>query len=208
MFFSVIITTYNRRNLVYEAIQSVIEQTFKDFEIIIVDDGSNDGTYQYIYDLIRDESRIKYYYKSNGGTASAKNFGIMQAKGEYITFLDSDDRYLPNHLHDRYEIIKSTHADCLYGGALFPLDRQVPDMYDINHNISLEECIIGGTIVIRTNLLHQIGGFDIVNYAEDSLLFEKIVCTGCKIIEVKDRTYLYNTNLDDSITSTIRTHYD
>jgi len=208
MFFSIIITTYNRRKLVYEAIQSVIKQTFKDYEIIIVDDGSTDGTFQYIYDLIRDESRIKYYFKSNGGTASAKNFGIVQSKGEYITFLDSDDRYLPNHLHDRYEIIKSTNADCLYGGALFPLYSQVPDMHDISHTISLEECIIGGTMVIRTNLLLEIGGFDNVNYAEDSLLFEKIVRTGCKIIQVKDRTYLYNTNIKDSITSNIRTKHD
>lgn len=208
MFFSVIITTYNRKHLVYEAIQSVIKQTFEDFEIIIVDDGSIDGTFQFIYNLIRDSVAIKYYYKSNGGTASAKNFGIAQAKGEYITFLDSDDRYLPNHLFDRYVMLKSTNADCLYGGALFPPNKTVPDMFDKSHNIPLNECIIGGTLVVKTSLLRSVGGFDLVNYAEDSLLFEKITQTRCQIIEVRDRTYLYNTNMKDSITSNIRTRHD
>jgi len=86
---SVIIPTYNRGYIVNDAIDSILAQTMGDFEILVVDDGSTDDTRR-VVDTIADE-RIRYIYKQNGGVSSARNLGIVRAKGTCIAFLDSDD---------------------------------------------------------------------------------------------------------------------
>jgi len=85
---SIIIPTYNRTNMVKEAIQSVLEQTYTDYEIIVVDDGSTDNTRETVTAL---SDKIIYIYQQNQGRSYARNHGISLAKGDYIAFLDSDD---------------------------------------------------------------------------------------------------------------------
>lgn len=102
-FFSVIIPTYNRATKLKEAVQSVCDQSFKNFELIIVDDGSTDNTKQVI-ESFRDE-RIKYIYQNNQERSAARNNGIRNAKGTFICFLDSDDLYLPQHLESLWKSI-------------------------------------------------------------------------------------------------------
>ena len=92
---SVIIPTYNRRDTIQRAIDSVISQTFAPFEIIIVDDGSKDGTKEWIEEKY---SSIKYIYQSNNGVSSARNKGINLSKGSWIALLDSDDEWIPEKL--------------------------------------------------------------------------------------------------------------
>ncbi len=89
---SVIIPTYNRAGYLIEAIESVLAQTYRDIEIIVVDDGSNDNTREKLKPY---EDRIEYIYVENGGPAYARNVGMRMARGKYIAFLDSDDRYYP-----------------------------------------------------------------------------------------------------------------
>lgn len=95
-FFSVVIPTYNRGGVLLHAIQSVIQQTFDQWELIIVDDGSKDDT-KSVVSAITDK-RVKYYYQENKGRSAARNAGIEKALGEYIAFLDSDDQYAENYL--------------------------------------------------------------------------------------------------------------
>lgn len=102
-FFSVIIPTYNRAGLVMNTIRSLLEQSFSDFELIIIDDGSTDNTDECIKTI--DDSRIKYFKKTNGGVSSARNFGIQKSSGTFINFFDSDDLAYPNHLHSAREFI-------------------------------------------------------------------------------------------------------
>ena len=90
-FFSVVIPTYNRANMISGAIQSVLEQTFKNFELIIIDDGSTDQTAHVIAGF--SDERIKYNYQQNTERSQARNNGIKIASGRYICFLDSDDQY-------------------------------------------------------------------------------------------------------------------
>ncbi len=92
---SVVIPTYNRRTFLIEALQSVFAQTFRDFEAIVIDDGSSDGTEQALRSF---EARVRYFYKPNGGVSSARNEGIRQATGSLIAFLDSDDLWEANFL--------------------------------------------------------------------------------------------------------------
>jgi glycosyltransferase involved in cell wall biosynthesis/SAM-dependent methyltransferase len=104
---SIIIPTYNRNHFLCEAINSVLNQTFKDYEIIVVDDGSTDNTREV---LERYGSRIQYIYQKNSGRAQARNAGIRMAKAEYIAFLDDDDIWLPNKLEKQIAFLDA-HPD-------------------------------------------------------------------------------------------------
>ncbi|MFN8229736.1 MAG: glycosyltransferase [Bacteroidia bacterium] len=109
MFFSIVIPTYNRENLITQTINSILNQTFTDFEIIVIDDGSKDKTEE-VVKLINSD-KIKYYKIENSGIGYARNKGINYAKGNYIGFLDSDDLYYNNHLQNAYNFIKSLNND-------------------------------------------------------------------------------------------------
>jgi len=93
---TVIIPTYNRCNLMVDTINSVLAQNYKDFELLVIDDGSTDNTRQVI--SVISDSRIKYIYKDNGGVSSARNLGLKNARGQFICFLDSDDLWPDNFL--------------------------------------------------------------------------------------------------------------
>jgi glycosyltransferase involved in cell wall biosynthesis len=119
---SVIIPTYNRSNLLRETIASVLRQTFNDLEIIVVDDGSTDDTRTAV-EAINDR-RLRYFYKDNGGTPAARNFGLARALGEYVSFLDHDDWWPENFLEVMItHLIKKTD----YGVAYTPITKVTPD---------------------------------------------------------------------------------
>jgi glycosyltransferase involved in cell wall biosynthesis len=103
MLFSIVIPTYNRAKLITTTLYSVLAQTYPNFEIIVVDDGSTDNTSQ-IVKAIKD-NRIKYYVKNNEERSAARNYGTLRAKGGYITFLDSDDIVGPNFLSEALKMI-------------------------------------------------------------------------------------------------------
>jgi len=88
--------TYNRSKLLAEAIDSVLKQTYRDFEILVIDDGSTDDTSKVIQSI--DDERIRYFYKKNGGASSALNMGLKKARGKFIAFLDSDDIWPEDYL--------------------------------------------------------------------------------------------------------------
>ena len=111
-FFSVIVPTYNRAHLISETIESVLAQTFKDFELIIVDDGSTDNTKEVIHKYLSDP-RVKYIYQENKERAAARNNGIRNSTGEWIALLDSDDLWLPNHLESCFNTIKQIKSPAL-----------------------------------------------------------------------------------------------
>jgi len=97
-FFSIITPTYNRQTFLEEMIASVAAQTFQDYEHIIVDDGSTDGTEELIKQLMETHPKIIYIKQENKGRSVARNVGIEAGKGEYVCFLDSDDFWKENHL--------------------------------------------------------------------------------------------------------------
>jgi glycosyltransferase involved in cell wall biosynthesis len=106
---SVVIPTYNRAKLVLDSIDSVLEQTFRDFELIVVDDGSTDDTRE---TLQMYGDRIQYIHKKNGGVSDALNCGIHHAKGDWIGILGSDDTWLPNKLEVQMQDIAANPELC------------------------------------------------------------------------------------------------
>lgn len=103
MFFSIILPTFNRANLIQKAILSVVNQSCSDWELIIIDDGSTDNTEEVV--LSFQDSRIKYFYQKNAERSVARNNGVRRARGEWICFLDSDDYFLSNHLESLQKFI-------------------------------------------------------------------------------------------------------
>lgn len=104
-FFSVIIPTYNRATLLEVAIRSVVAQTFSDWELLVVDDGSTDNTAALVQSYAASDPRIKYIYQQNSERSAARNNGIKQSQGKYICFLDSDDFYLSNRLELLFQFL-------------------------------------------------------------------------------------------------------
>jgi glycosyltransferase involved in cell wall biosynthesis len=101
--FSIVVPTYNRAHLLPATIESVLAQTYNNFELIIVDDGSTDNTEEVVQKYLSD--KVHYYKKPNAERAAARNYGAMKAKGDYINWFDSDDIMFPNHLEEAAKFI-------------------------------------------------------------------------------------------------------
>jgi len=118
---SVIIPTYNRADFLAEAIQSVLEQTARDFELLIIDDGSTDNT-KNVVDSFNDR-RIKYIYQKNSGVCIARNTGIKQAIGNYLILLDSDDILLPSAIEDESRVLDEHPESGLIFGLVESMNK-------------------------------------------------------------------------------------
>ena len=115
-FVSVIIPTYNRNELLQEAVASCMAQSYGNIEVLVVDDGSTDGTEKTVQELLRGPwaGKVSYHRKANGGTSSAKNLGLRLAQGDYIQYLDSDDLLRPEKLERQMAAIQKANGviDC------------------------------------------------------------------------------------------------
>jgi glycosyltransferase involved in cell wall biosynthesis len=106
-----VIPTYNRRDVVPEAIGSALAQDMPGFEVLVVDDGSTDGTAAMLAREYAAEPRVRVIQRSNGGPPAARNTGIEHARGEYLALLDSDDVWLPGYLSSQFELLSESGAD-------------------------------------------------------------------------------------------------
>lgn len=118
--FSIIIPAYNRSGHLVAAVESVLAQTFREFELVVVDDGSTDDTRERMAALCASDERIKYVSKENGGRSTARNRGIDESSGDWLIFLDSDDLLEPAALETFVELIEEfPHVDVLAGSKTF-----------------------------------------------------------------------------------------
>lgn len=201
-FFSIIITTYNRGHLLHTALDSLLAQTESDWEAIIVDDGSTDGTYSKIMSRVISDSRIKYLIKSHTGCALSKNEGVFASTGRFITFLDSDDEYDPDHLKSRKNILlNEPGVKFLHGGTTIIGNPFVPDRFDSGILIHLNDCEIGGTFFIERSTLVGLKGFRTIMLGEDADLFDRAKKSGIMIRKTMIPTYIYHHETEDSVTN-------
>lgn len=197
-FFSIILPTFNRAHLIRRALGSVLAQSFADWELLIVDDGSSDNTREIIQDYLLDP-RISYSFEVNSGPAMARNRGIASAHGGYITFIDSDDEYLPEHLQLRYNALKNSDVQLLHGGLEIIGDPYVADMHDTTKCIPISDCFVGGTFFIKRELADALGGFRDVLYGDDSEFAERAIQHGASVLRVDWPTYRYYRDQVDSL---------
>ena len=190
-FISVVIPTFNRAQQVQVALKSVLEQTYREFEAIVVDDGSTDGTGEAIQKLIDAQSnggqQIRYFFQPNLGQSVARNKGTEEARGEWVAFLDSDDIWLPEKLEWQVRAIEQFQdkcCACITDARLVDnlgLDttafRESGKPYQETLGVfseaagSLVKCrdpFWVSTLLVRTDFVKQVGWFDPqIKYAED-----------------------------------------
>jgi glycosyltransferase involved in cell wall biosynthesis len=169
---SVIIPTYNRENLIVRAIYSVLKQTYQDFEIIVVDDGSTDHTEDVIRQLQNKEKRIIYIKnKKNKGAATARNTGISEAKGKYVAFQDSDDEWLSGKLEKQMKMFKKAPLEIgvIYTGfwriegdkkEYIPSDKIIKKEGDIHIELLKGNFVTTQSIVVRKECFGKVGMFE------------------------------------------------
>ena len=160
-FFSIIIPTHNRAHLIKNAIASVIVQTYADFELIIVDDGSSDTTTKVINGFHDD--RIKLVFQNNKGASSARNKGASVANGLYLIFLDSDDELSDEILENYAHVIKSKYPELVLTDKLrFNLKGESCINKAIDpHNVGIALNVLSpGSYCIKKSLFMEVNGFD------------------------------------------------
>jgi glycosyltransferase involved in cell wall biosynthesis len=202
-FFTVIICTYNRASLLRRALDSLLCQTETDWEALIVNDGSTDATYTIANQYMKQNSRLRYLEHPNRGVGYSRTAGIYAAFGQYCTFLDSDDEYLPHHLASRRAFLtRQPNTDILHGGVEVIGNPFVADRHDPSKLIHISQCVMEGTMVIRRKTALELGGFGTERYGEGAALMEKALAEGCVIARTDEPSYRYDRTTPDSLCTT------
>ncbi|MDQ7818200.1 MAG: glycosyltransferase family A protein [Melioribacteraceae bacterium] len=200
---SIVMPTFNRKSYLQRSVESVINQNFSDWELIIVDDGSTDGSFEIVDKYITKFDNIRYVRHSNRKSPLATNAGILVSCGKYITFLGSDDEYKQNHLQLRIGfMLANPDVDMIHGGVEIIGHPYVKDKYDLKKEIHISECVVGGTFFGKRNIFFELDGFSNINYSDDSDFFERAE-KNYKIKKVDWNTYIYYRDTPDSICTTI-----
>lgn len=185
-FFSIIIPVYNKEKFISNTLKSIFDQTFQDFEIILVNDGSTDKSENKILEF--NDNRIVYYSNKNEGVSKARNFGLSKAKSEFICFLDADDYWYPTFLETFFSIIEKYPHQKVFTSLKeieTPTKTIIPNYsFDINYEVKIfdffeaskKECILWtSNTVIHKSVLGNVGNFDSnINCGEDTELWIRI----------------------------------
>jgi len=165
---SVIITSYNHADYIGKLIDSVLEQTFKDFEILIIDDGSTDSTRE-ILEKYKSDPRVRTKYQENKGIVYTRNKGIQETKGEYVCFVDSDDLLLPDRFQEEIDALDSHQDAGLVYSDAYIIDKDgnsqgryakifKPYFKNITENAFLKYCFFPAiTVMFRRSLFLKTG---------------------------------------------------
>jgi len=211
---SIIIPTYNRANLLPRAIKSVLNQTFKNFELIIVDDGSIDNTEQVVRNFQKEDTRIRYIWQENSGApAKPKNTGIKNAKGKFIAFLDSDDEWLVEKLGEQIELFEKSNSSNLgfVGCNAVIIDKKnkkewgykIPRCNNVFRELLINNFIFtSSSVVVKKEVFNKIGFFDEnIKVGEDWDMWMRIAreYDFDFVSEPLFKYYLHNSNITNTL---------
>lgn len=176
----VIIPLFNSENTIFKCINSVLNQTYKEnIEIIVVNDGSTDNSRLIVEEIINNNStniQINLYNKDNGGVSSARNYGLILAKSEFIAFLDSDDEWLPYKLERQLEIFNLNKNIYFLGGLIEKNNNIKENILEISLlKLIFKNYFQPSTVIFKNEIIHKIGYFDETQkYAEEGNYFIRI----------------------------------
>lgn len=204
---SIIIGTYNRKKYLPRAINSILKQSFKDYEVIIVDDGSNDNSERTIFPYLKKYSNFKYIRHSNRKNPLSVNSGFLMSTGKYVTLLDSDDEYNKEHLKLRVDFMKKNKSiDLLHSPAELigkEEDMYLPDARNKKKLIHINDCIIGATLFGKRDVFINLKGFK-DKYSADFDFYKRAIKYGYSVVKFECPTYIYYRNLPDSVTNKLK----
>jgi glycosyltransferase involved in cell wall biosynthesis len=204
-FFSIILPTYNRERLLPRAYRSLQAQDFQDWDLLIVDDGSTDGSAAWIRNIQEKDPRVHLLMKPHQGLAKTRNLGVAFARGEYLTFLDSDDEYLEGHLSQHADYFRNhPEVDMMHGKVEVVGDPTVPDANDVSKTIPIAECTQPGTFFIRKATIEALGGFPVKEFGEDSAFLKLAQDSGYRVVLSPFKTYRYYNTEPDSMCNQLK----
>src|SRR5690606_14360927 len=213
---SVIMPAFNMERYIAASIQSVIDQDYSDWELLIVDDGSVDNTAKVCEPFLKDD-RIKYFYKPNGGLPSARNHAIERASGEFLALLDSDDLWLSNKLSVSIATFEKGDHDLLFTNGY-----NFHDNSDLSSTASLKKfplhcgeyygesgirefikrnCVHVPTVVVKKEVIVRLGGFPNLSFAEDYCMWFLLLINGYKLKGIDCSLSLYRERPDSMLHS-------
>ena len=210
---SIIIPVYNVENYLRSCLDSVLSQTYKDFEVLMVNDGSTDGSGVICQDFVERDSRFHYFEKENGGLSDARNYGLDRAKGHYITFLDSDDFLFEDYLENLYYASRLSDSDitiggyCRFGDSNFYFyndhfksdslvafkDFQAIQYLDSMLDVTFLTFSTAWGKLFKRELFSELR-FPYGKYAEDQFLIWKLYMKADKIYVFNGASYVYRMN--------------
>lgn len=191
---SVVIPLYNKEQSITSTLQTVLKQTYQDFEIIIVNDGSTDHSVEEVAKVT--DPRIRLIHQNNAGVSAARNRGIEEAKGEYIAFLDADDEWKSEYLRTQYELTQKYPECSVFAcnyefkntqGKITPtIIRKLPFKGEdgiLSNYFEVASCshppICSISIMVKKNAIQSIGGFPIgIKSGEDLLTWARLAVNG------------------------------
>lgn len=206
-FFSIIIPVYNKTNFIENTLKSVFQQSFTDYEILLINDGSTDDSESKI--LTFNDSRIHYYSKKNEGVSETRNLGIEKAKSEFIVFLDADDYWYPNFLEEMFLLIKMFPEQSVFSAAIEIENTKtvIPSSYSIekvSDNVIVnyfeasykEGVLFTSCAVFHKSVFEKVGKFDpLIKSGQDTDLWIRIGIIYPVVFSFKILTrYIYDPN--------------
>ncbi|TRX04542.1 glycosyltransferase family 2 protein [Flavobacterium gawalongense] len=209
---SVIMPAYNASDYIMEAINSVIGQTYNNWELIIVNDGSTDSTAEIIKGYLSIDNRIYYYYQENGKQGKARNLAISKSKGEYLAFLDADDLWVNNKLEIQVEQIQLKNVDLVFSNAFVINDSEKTDLNKVIHcyqgfldsNEGLDRMIERNripilTVLVKRSKVIEVGMFsEKINMHEDSHLWLKLLINKAVLYGSNETLAIYRIHKNSS----------
>lgn len=203
---SVVITLYNRANKVINALESILQQTYTDYEVIIVDDGSSDNPQKVLLPYLN-KKNITYIQQENLGPAGAKNRGAKESSGEYIIFLDSDDWFDNNLTLETIAQSLKDNIDFIAFNKIRVItkDKEIINYYNSKENL-IDEIMryplnyaACPPYVFKRNLFLDTGGFNLEFKWGDALLFWRKYLPKATILIIDDIGYVYDQRGEDSV---------
>ena len=212
---SVVIPAYNAELFLDETLESVLSQTYENWECIIVNDGSTDSTESVAKKWCEKDSRFRLTNKENGGLSSARNWGIKESKAEYIAFLDADDILTPDSLEVRINVLIEQNVD-LVATKLQHFTDKLPKVSKNNARqdvlyyakegltqLMAFNKVTPSTVLCKKSVMDEVGGFTWHKKAEDLHCWLKVLFAGYKIYRIDETLLLYRL-VENSMSSTDR----
>ena len=199
---SIIVPVYNTEKYLKRCIDSILSQNYADFELLLVDDGSTDGSGALCDSYQQKDSRVRVFHQKNAGVSAARNYGVDQAQGEWVCFVDSDDEVLPDYLSD---MIKAADTDeCLVIGNICKsrltgllmedvyLDGKEMVRYLLDHSVlqlsGPVAKLFNRTVLMKNDIRFPVG----VHYGEDMIHFFRYLNKIHRVVLLKSENYLVN----------------
>lgn len=204
MLLTVIIPVYNTEKYLRACIDSVLKQSYTDFELLLINDGSTDASGKICDEYVLKHARVKVFHKENGGVSSARNLGLDHAIGDWICFVDSDDEVLEDALQNYVDCVKSTDADIIISNYIVKYENGIENPIKLGlvtsklQNNDLINDIVDGKIhgslcnkIVKADILKKFRFDPDITYMEDKFLLIKMLLREPNVFFMNKSTYVY-----------------